>query len=54
LNIISNEFFITSFHVSKIILQNNEKMQQLKKEWKKEPLEKIRKAFETKWPHMVW
>jgi hypothetical protein len=54
LHIVSNEFFITSFHVSKIILQNNHKLQQLKKEWKKEPVEKMQKAFTKKWPHLVW
>ncbi len=52
--IVADEFFITEFHASKVILQNNEKLVVLKQQWKNEAPEKMQKVFMKKWPHLVW
>lgn len=51
---VAAEFFITDFHCSKIILQNNDKLISIKMKWKNEDDKKVLQAFTKKWPQLVW
>jgi hypothetical protein len=51
---VAPQFFISSFHASKLILADRAKLSSLRKQWKDEPIEKMQKHFAKKWPHLVW
>lgn len=47
-------FFLSPFYTSKVVLNNNELLIQIKQKWKGETTEKMSKDFARRWPQLVW
>ena len=51
---VAPQFFLSSFHASKLILAQRDKLSAIRRQWKNEPVEKMQKHFARKWPHLAW
>lgn len=51
---LARQFFLSSYHTSKVILGHHTMLTKLKMQWKNETVEKMAKHFQRKWPHLTW
>lgn len=54
LNITAATFFLSPFTVHDIIQANGDLVTLVKQQWKDEPMDKLQKHFQQKWPQFVW
>ncbi len=51
---VAEQFFLSPYHASKVILSHNVQLTELKLKWKNEQLDKLQKHLSRKWPHLSW